>query len=229
MFIEIAEDTPSQQQTALKPKQNSQQPATENDPNAAAIGASSQSPVGSANPQQSQNSLNNSQQHQMVSAISKTLNIHVRHGHFHFAPNCIFARQCILFDNLQKQQKMNPTTHKNIVFLPFVQQQRENRPCQQQVQKIASESMIPTYRSGTDSMHKSNQSGSNAKQQQQQQQNNSSSFSANAPKADNKNAVINESNQNQCNSPVKRRSISQIDVRHFIYFQPLRFIDYYVC
>lgn len=76
--------------------------------------------------------------------------------------------------------------------------------------------MIPTYRSGTDSMHKSNPSGTNSKQQQQQQ-NNSSSFSANAPKADSKNAVNNESNQNknQCNSPVKRRSISQIDVRHF--------------
>lgn len=83
------------------------------------------------------------------------------------------------------------------------------------MQKIASESMIPTYRSGTDSMHKSNQSVSNAKQQQQQQQqNNSSSFSANAAKGDSKNAVNNESNQNQSNSPVKRRSISQIDVRH---------------
>ncbi|XP_031622645.1 tau-tubulin kinase homolog Asator isoform X2 [Contarinia nasturtii] len=146
-------ETPSQQQQlALKPKQ--QQPATENEQNATAIGATSQSPIGSANPQQSQNSLNNSQQHQM--------------------------------------------------------QQRENRPCQQQVQKIASESMIPTYRSGTDSMHKSNQSGPNSKQQQQQQ-NNSSSFSANVPKVDGKNAVNNESNQNQCNSPVKRRSISQID------------------
>lgn len=104
------------------------------------------------------------------------------------------------------------------------QQQRENRPCQQQVQKIASESMIPTYRSGTDSLHKSNQSGPNSKQQQQQQ-NNSSSFSANAPKADGKNAVNNESNQNQnqnqCNSPVKRRSISQIDVRHFFVFYSL--------
>lgn len=98
-----------------------------------------------------------------------------------------------------------------------VQQQRENRPCQQQVQKIASESMIPTYRSGTDSMHKSNQSGPNSKQQQQQQ-NNSSSFSANVPKADGKNAVNNESNQNQCNSPVKRRSISQIDVRYMLPF-----------
>lgn len=60
-----AEDTPSQQQAALKPKQNSQQPATENDQNVTAIGATSQSPIGSANPQQSQNSLNNSQ-HQMV-------------------------------------------------------------------------------------------------------------------------------------------------------------------
>lgn len=60
-----AEDTPSQQ-AALKPKQ---QPATENDQNAAAIGATSQSPIGSANPQQSQNSLNNSQQHQMVSRL----------------------------------------------------------------------------------------------------------------------------------------------------------------
>lgn len=107
-----------------------------------------------------------------------------------------------------------------MLFLCIEQQQRENRPCQQQVQKIASESMIPTYRSGTDSLHKSNQSGSNSKQQQQPQQNNSSSFSANAPKADGKNAVNNESNQNQnqnpnpnqCNSPVKRRSISQIDV-----------------
>lgn len=64
-----AEDTPSQQQAALKQKQNSQQPATENDQNAAAIGATSQSPIGSANPQQSQNSLNNSQQHQMVSRL----------------------------------------------------------------------------------------------------------------------------------------------------------------
>lgn len=104
-----------------------------------------------------------------------------------------------------------------------IKKQRENRPCQQQVQKIASESMIPTYRSGTDSTHKSNQSGPNSKQQQplQQQQNNSSSFSANAPKADSKNAVNNESNQNQnqCNSPVKRRSISQIDVRiHFNFY-----------
>ncbi|XP_055317380.1 tau-tubulin kinase homolog Asator isoform X5 [Sitodiplosis mosellana] len=155
-LIPLNEDTPSQQQAALKPKQNPQQAATENDQNTAAIGATSQSPIGSANPQQSQNSLNNSQQNQT--------------------------------------------------------QQRENRPCQQQVQKIASESMIPTYRSGTDSMHRTNQSGPNPKQQQQQQ-NNSSSFSANAPKADGKNPVNNESNQNQnqCNSPVKRRSISQID------------------
>lgn len=113
-----------------------------------------------------------------------------------------------------------------------VQQQRENRPCQQQVQKIASESMIPTYRSGTDSMHKSNQSGTNSKQQQQQQQqqNNSSSFSANAPKADSKNAVNNESNQNknQCSSPVKRRSISQIDVRHFLIVYSYSIILYFV-
>lgn len=100
--------------------------------------------------------------------------------------------------------------------------QRENRPNPQQVQKIASESMIPTYRSGTDSLNKSNQSGNYPKQQTQQQQqqqqqpNNSSSFSANAPKAENKNAVINESNPNpnQCNSPVKRRSTSQTDVRN---------------
>lgn len=62
-----AEDQESQQQTALKPKQNSQQPATENDQNAAGMVASSQSPIGTANPQQSQNSLNNSQQHQTVS------------------------------------------------------------------------------------------------------------------------------------------------------------------
>lgn len=90
--------------------------------------------------------------------------------------------------------------------------------------------MIPTYRSGTDSMHKSNQSGPNSKQQQQQQ-NNSSSFSANAPKADGKNAVNNESNQNQnqCNSPVKRRSISQIDVRYFSFYFHLRGSFYCVC
>lgn len=82
--------------------------------------------------------------------------------------------------------------------------------------------MIPTYRSGTDSLNKSNQSGNYPKQQQgqsqQQQQNNSSSFSANAPKAENKNAVNNESNPNpnQCNSPVKRRSTSQTDVRIYL-------------
>lgn len=67
-FISIfhnAEETPSQQQ--LRPKANSQQPVTENEQNAAAIGTSSQSPIGSAKPQQTQNSLNNSQQHQMVS------------------------------------------------------------------------------------------------------------------------------------------------------------------
>lgn len=87
--------------------------------------------------------------------------------------------------------------------------------------------MIPTYRSGTDSMHKTNQSGPNPKQQQQQQQNNSSSFSANVPKQDGKNAVNNESNQNQCNSPVKRRSISQIDVRHF--FQPMICFPLHLC
>lgn len=63
LFLLKTEDTPSQQQASPKPKE---QPATENDQNAAAIGASSQSPVGSLNPQQSQNSLNNSQQHQMV-------------------------------------------------------------------------------------------------------------------------------------------------------------------
>lgn len=107
------------------------------------------------------------------------------------------------------------------MFFLFVslKQQRDNRPSQQQVQKIASESMIPTYRSGADSLNKSNQSGNYSKQpqQQQQQQNNSSSFSANAPKAEYKNAVNNESNPNpnpnQCNSPVKRRSTSQTDVR----------------
>lgn len=196
------EDTPSQK--ALKLKQNSQQPATENDQNAAAIGTS-QSPVGSANPQQSQNSLNNSQQ-QMVNAPAKMESI------------LTFHVQMQLVWNLSHIYRLNYSISLSLSF----EQQRENRPCQQQVQKIASESMIPTYRSGTDSMHKSNQSGSNAKQQQQQQQqNNSSSFSANAPKADSKNAVNNESNQNQCNSPVKRRSISQIDVRHSLLFFPL--------
>lgn len=171
----------------MKPKPSAQQAGAEGD--AGAIGAASQSPVDTANPQQSQDLVNNSsqQQHQMVSELWRsalTLNTQID-----FPSILAFGKQ----------------------------QQRENRPCQQQVQKIASESMIPTYRSGTDSMHKSNPSGTNSKQQQQQQ-NNSSSFSANAPKADGKNAVNNESNQNknQCNSPVKRRSISQIDVRHFL-------------
>lgn len=203
---------------ATKPKQNAQQAAIENDQNAAPIGATSQSPIGSANPQQSQNSLNNSQQHQMVRPCASSANMHAfdecvstpfRHG---FDSDVLFIS--IFFGTMCVQQ-----------------QQRENRPCQQQVQKIASESMIPTYRSGTDSMHKTNPSGPNPKQQQQQQQNNSSSFSANVPKVDGKNAVNNESNQNQCNSPVKRRSISQIDVRHFLSFSiPYSVIVFvYVC
>lgn len=85
------------------------------------------------------------------------------------------------------------------------------------MQKIASESMIPTYRSGTEPLQKANVAGGHyAKQTQQQQQQsgqqqNNGSFSA---KGDNKNAVNNEFKQNQCNSPVKRRSISQSDVRN---------------
>lgn len=56
----------SQQQGAVKPKQNSQQPGTENDQNAGAMGATSQSPIDTTNAQQSQDLVNNSQQHQMV-------------------------------------------------------------------------------------------------------------------------------------------------------------------
>lgn len=80
-----------------------------------------------------------------------------------------------------------------------------------QVQKIASESMIPTYRSGGDSPHKT------SKQQQQQQPQQTNSFSANASKVENKNVVNNETNQNQCNSPVKRHSTSQIEVRNHLF------------
>lgn len=61
---------------AIKPKQNTQQAAMENDQNATPIGATSQSPIGSANPQQSQNSLNNSQQQQMVRPVSVRSNMH---------------------------------------------------------------------------------------------------------------------------------------------------------
>lgn len=75
-FIQFAEDSPSQQlqlqqQNAFKQKQNSQQPISETDPQngAAVTGANSQS----ANPQQSQNSLNNSQQHQIVSKTFRSL------------------------------------------------------------------------------------------------------------------------------------------------------------
>lgn len=89
------------------------------------------------------------------------------------------------------------------------------------MQKIASESMIPTYRSGADLLHKTNLGGNYVKHQPQQQ--NSSSISANAPKGENKNVVNKESNQNQCNSPVKRRSTSQIDVRNSSFFD-FRFI-----
>lgn len=90
-----------------------------------------------------------------------------------------------------------------------------------QVQRITSESMIPTYRSGAEPLQKTNITGSHyvkqpqsQHQQQLAQQQNSSSFSANVPKSDNKNAVNNENNQNQCYSPVKRRSTSQTDVSH---------------
>lgn len=189
----------------MKPKPSAQQAAAEGD--AGAVGAASQSPVDTANPQQSQDLVNNSsqQQHQMVSELAEV------------STNC--GQHTSLSKIHYHTHTHTDILHIHSVYMFLVQQQRENRPCQQQVQKIASESMIPTYRSGTDSMHKSNPSGTNSKQQQQQQQqqNNSSSFSANAPKADSKNAVNNESNQNknQCNSPVKRRSISQIDVRHF--------------
>lgn len=72
----FAEDSPSQQlqlqqqQNAFRQKQNAQPLASENDPqNAVVTGTTSQS----ANPQQSQNSLNNSQQHQNVSFFSPWL------------------------------------------------------------------------------------------------------------------------------------------------------------
>lgn len=57
----------------MKPKPSAQQPATEGD--AGAIGATSQSPVDTANPQQSQDLVNNSQQqhHQMVRENKSTL------------------------------------------------------------------------------------------------------------------------------------------------------------
>lgn len=79
--------------------------------------------------------------------------------------------------------------------------------------------MIPTYRSGGDSPHKTN-SGGSCQHYHKQQQQQTNSFSANAPKTEHKNVVNNETNQNQCNSPVKRHSTSQIDVRihHIICF-----------
>lgn len=77
--------------------------------------------------------------------------------------------------------------------------------------------MIPTLRSGVDSPHKSIsgmcQHGHHINNHKRQQQN-STSYSMNAPKIDGKKKlVISERNQNQCNSPVKRRSTSQIEVR----------------
>lgn len=57
-----------------------------------------------------------------------------------------------------------------------------------QVQKIASESMIPTYRSGTEPLQKGGKQGQSEQQQQSGQQQNNGSFSA---KGDNTNAVSN--------------------------------------
>lgn len=56
------------------------------------------------------------------------------------------------------------------------------------VQKIASESMIPTTRSGAESPHKSNAAGAAAAHHGKHQQNNSTSFPTNATKADGKGA-----------------------------------------
>lgn len=69
----IAEEE-SQQQSGMKPKPSAQQVAAESD--AGAIGVASQSPVDTANPQQSQDLVNNSS-HQMVS-VSHTQT----HRHF---------------------------------------------------------------------------------------------------------------------------------------------------
>lgn len=85
-FHSFVEDE-SQPQGAQKPKQNSQQPATENDQNAGAIGATSQSPIDTTNAQQSQDLVNNSQQHQVIELKMTVRSITKRFNSNHFPFN----------------------------------------------------------------------------------------------------------------------------------------------
>lgn len=91
------------------------------------------------------------------------------------------------------------------------------------VQKMAGESMIPTFRSGnTDSPPQKNISGKVANACQHatyhkcRQQNNTTSFTNNAPKTDAKNVVNTESIPNDCKNPVKRHSAPQVEVSHLL-------------
>lgn len=112
-----------------------------------------------------------------------------------------------MFDSVQQRMI-------NRIVTTIVQQNNGSA----KVQKIASESQIPTFRSGSnDSPPHKNNSGTVANACQHatyHQQNNSTSFANNAPKTDVKNVVNTEPSLNDSKNPVKRHSAPQVEVSH---------------
>lgn len=116
-----------------------------------------------------------------------------------------------MFDTVQQQHNVI-----NRMITTIVQQNNGSA----KVQKIASESQIPTLRSGSnDSPPHKNNSGTVANACQHatyHQQNNSTSFTHNAPKTDAKNVVNTEPSPNDSKNPVKRHSAPQVEVSHLL-------------
>lgn len=116
-----------------------------------------------------------------------------------------------MFDTVQQQHNVI-----NRMITTIVQQNNGSA----KVQKIASESQIPTFRSGsTDSPPQKNNSGKIANACQHatyHHQNNSSSFAKNAPKTDAKIVVNTEPSPNDSKNPVKRHSAPQVEVSHLL-------------
>lgn len=114
-----------------------------------------------------------------------------------------------MFDTVQQQHNVI-----NRMITTIVQQNNGSA----KVQKIASESQIPTFRSNDSPPHKNN-SGTIANACQHatyHQQNNSSSFARNAPKTDAKIVVNTEPSPNDSKNPVKRHSAPQVEVSHLL-------------
>lgn len=126
-------------------------------------------------------------------------------------PNPNQSQSAPMFDTVQQQHNVI-----NRMITTIVQQNNGSA----KVQKIASESQIPTFRTGSnDSPPHKNISGTVANACQHatyHQQNNGASFTNNAPKTDAKNVVNTEPSLNDSKNPVKRHSAPQVEVSHLL-------------